>query len=58
MTRTERAVQRRRMNRKIRETVVLRRFTANLRASASTGSALPTGTDDTATVGTDAGPLD
>jgi hypothetical protein len=30
MTRTEQAIQRRRMTRKIRETVALRRFTASL----------------------------
>jgi hypothetical protein len=33
MTRTEQAIQRRRMSRKIRETVALRRFTATLTKS-------------------------
>ncbi len=33
MTRTEQAIQRRRMSRKIRETVALRRFTATLMTS-------------------------
>lgn len=39
MTRTEQAIQRRRMSRKIRETVALRRFTATLvKASAEPAS--------------------
>ena len=42
MTRTEQAIQRRRMTRKIRETVALRRFTATLiKASAEPASAEP-----------------
>jgi hypothetical protein len=42
MTRTEQAIQRRRMTRKIRETVALRRFTATLiKASAEPASPEP-----------------
>jgi hypothetical protein len=41
MTRTEQAIQRRRMTRKIRETVALRRFTATLRAPTAEPAAEP-----------------
>jgi hypothetical protein len=41
MTRTEQAIQRRRMTRKIRETVALRRFTATLGAAAAEAAAEP-----------------
>jgi hypothetical protein len=41
MTRTEQAIQRRRMTRKIRETVALRRFTATLIKATAAEPASP-----------------
>ncbi len=38
MTRTEKAIQRRRMSRKIRETVAIRRYTASLTAPPGTAA--------------------
>jgi hypothetical protein len=49
MTRTEHAIQRRRMTRKIRETVALRRFTASLSLGAAAEPALAEQADATLT---------
>lgn len=47
MTRTEQAIQRRRMTRKIRETVALRRFTATLSQGLAADSAPADPSDST-----------
>jgi hypothetical protein len=49
MTRTEQAIQRRRMTRKIRETVALRRFTASLSQRSATEPASADQADATLT---------